>query len=644
MNSDPFNKQEMRRRAEEMLQEQEQSEDLDPQELIYELKVHQIELEMQNDELRESERQLEQARNQFEQLFRYAPVGYFVLDRQGIVLDANTTGAGLLYTEGPRLVGKPFVVFLASEAHTTFFEHLHQVFEHGEQVSLELPLTPRDGRRLWARFESRPYATADDSERCLTTIIDISDRKRAEDELHDAKERAVAASEAKTRFLANMSHEIRTPMSGILSMSELALSTDLTDEQRRYVEAVHLSAESLLSIINDILDYSKIEADKLRIEPQPFHISPMLRSVEALFRPMADKKGLSFRFEDEAAPEHAVHGDENRVRQVLVNLVGNAVKFTNDGEVAMTVRSSTADDDTELIEFSVTDTGMGISPAQQNRIFESFTQAESTYARGHEGAGLGLTISRRLARMMGGDITFTSAEGEGSRFSFRVPLPPVDASTSAGARNGGSDDDGGAEESLAPQDDDTTGALDTPTAPTPTTAAAADATARVLVAEDNAINVMVIRTILEKAGYEVHTVSDGNAVLEALSEDHYDLVLMDISMPGVDGITAATRIRAGEIDHADRNVPIIAVTAHAMKGDRESFMEAGMNDYLSKPFSHEAVLRKVAAQVSQDNAALRKDTRRGTDGTEPNRRTPGNDSANFEDGTPRGELREPTER
>lgn len=560
-------RQEIRRRAEALIQQENTSRELDPQELIYELKVHQIELEMQNEELRESEQQLAASRRQFEDLFQHAPIGYLVLDRQGLILESNHAAGAALDTEEEQLLRKPFVVFFAPEAHERFFGHLRTVFEEAASERVELPFISRRGANRWVRLESRPHTDPRAGERCLTALIDITERKRAQEDLQAAKEEAEAASEAKSSFLATMSHEIRTPMSGIISMTELALAEDLGEEERSYLESVLLSAKSLLAVINDILDFSRIEANKLQIEEEPFSLDDTLHAVEDLFRPMAEDKGLELRVERAPELPSWVSGDGNRVRQILVNLLGNAVKFTETGHVRVSADSA---HDSDRIVLAVSDTGVGISPDQQERIFESFTQAESTYARGYEGSGLGLTISRRLAELMGGSIDFSSNPGDGTSFRVTLPLPAADA----------------AAEPPEDQRDEGAGAGDQ-RAPAP-------AGSRILVAEDNAINVMVIRTILEKAGYRVETVSDGQAALTALEQGAYDLVMMDISMPGVDGMTATRRIRRGDIGVTNRDVPIVAVTAHAMQGDRDKFLEAGMNSYLSKPFSRDTVLDVIA--------------------------------------------------
>ena len=557
------NKAEIRRKAEALIRKQQLEEGTPEQELIYELKVHQAELEMQNDELQKSQSELEKSRRQYEALFEHAPIGYFVFNEEGGIVEANDFGARMLGADRKYIHRKPFVVFLPQENHSLFFAHIQRVFEERTQQSCEMQIVSRDGRTLWGRFESRIRESEASDILCLTAIVDITERKRMEDDIILAREEAIKANRAKSMFLANMSHEIRTPMNGVLAMSELALSTNLGDEQREYIEAVHASAHSLLAIINDILDFSRIEADKLEISRSRFRVSEIIDSITDLFAPLAKEKGLKLLVSEPPDGDREFIGDKNRIRQILVNLLGNGVKFTDAGSVTVSVDTEPIEDTKHRLTFAVADTGVGIPKHEQHRIFESFTQADSSYNKQYGGTGLGLTISRRLAQLMGGTVRFESTEGKGSTFYLDVP---VEAERS---------------EPVAVEE------------PAPPPVATTGPTGRVLVAEDNAINVLVLRAILEKAGHTVTCVSNGNDAVKSLARGAYDLVLMDISMPGKNGIDATKEIRSGRVDGIDPHTPIVAITAHAMKGDRDRFLGAGMNDYIAKPFSRGTVLAKV---------------------------------------------------
>jgi PAS domain S-box-containing protein len=550
----------------------------DREKLLYELRIHQVELEMQNDELQKSEAELEQARRRLEMLFENAPVGYFVVNAEGLIQAANRHGAAMLEADQDRLAQKPFVVYLHREYHATFFQHVHTVFRQGNSQSAEMQIVTRSGRIVWGRFESVLNRRAGGGEECFMTVSNITDRKKVEDDLIVAKEEAVTADRAKGTFLANMSHEIRTPMNGILGMTELVLATELTAEQRGYLEAVYESGKSLLTIIDDVLDLSRIEADKLPLEHTPFQVKELCSSVEALFRPLVKEKGLQLYVNvDPILPSHLV-GDENRIRQVLVNLIGNAVKFTDRGHIALRASGKPISDRDLDVTFEVADTGIGISSEERRRIFESFTQGNSAYTKEYQGTGLGLTISRQLAKLLGGQIYFDSSPGAGSHFFFSVPLPIADGPLP----EGGSPDEIGSED---------TGSADPGEL----------LSGQILVAEDNAVNILVLRTILEKAGADVTCVSNGRDALDSLRSGHYDLVLMDISMPGMDGIEATKAIRGGTVEGIDSSVPVIAITAHAMKGDREAFIEAGMNDYIGKPFTRSTVLAAVARSLTKSS-------------------------------------------
>ena len=514
-------------------------------------------------ELVRSERELAQARNRYESLFENAPVGYFVLDQDGVILAANRNGADLLATRRKGLARKPFMVFLPQEFHAAFVAHVNAVFSDVGRHSVEMRINTRARRQIWCRLESFQHIDEEGVPRSLTAVVDMTDRRRIEDDLIIAKEEAVAANRAKSIFLANMSHEIRTPMNGILAMSEIAMESGLTPEQRDYIGAIHVSARSLLAIINDILDLSRIEADKIRIESAPFSIRDTVQECMALFQPMIQEKSLKASFvTDPNLPDRLI-GDRSRFRQVLLNLVGNAVKFTQEGSVTIRIGGSRLSDHAWEVTCEVSDTGIGIPDELHATIFDSFTQAENAYDKRYQGTGLGLTISRRLARLMSGQLFFRSTEGEGSTFFFTLPLLVA-----------GPDDEPPIDQLPVLDPSETRGK-------------------RLLVAEDNAINTLVIQTILEKAGFEVWTATSGTQALEYLEAHRFDLVLMDISMPELDGLEATRRIRSGEIPGIDPAIPVIAITAHAMSGDRETFADAGMNDYLGKPFSRGAVLETV---------------------------------------------------
>jgi PAS domain S-box-containing protein len=566
-------KREIRARAEERAGNEDLAGQQANDRLIYELRVHQIELEMQNDELLRSESDLEAARERYQLLFDRAPVAYLVLSPEGVIREMNDAAARLFGSSGKVLVGKPMVVFIDPAFHTPLFEHLRAVFRGSESnpqnPRLEIEIAARDGNRRWGRAESRFEANRAGEHQCLMAITDITERRLMEDDLRVAKEEAVAANAAKSTFLANMSHEIRTPMNGVLALTELVLDTELDAEQREYLQKVYSSARSLLAIIDDILDLSKIEANKLAIDTETFDTDELLGAIRDLFQQLADAKSVELHIERSDTLPRLIEGDRNRTRQILVNLVSNAVKFTEEGSISIRARP---DNTRAEVIFEVVDTGPGIDEADRERIFESFTQADGSLSRRYGGAGLGLSISRQLARRLGGNLTFESTPGAGSLFRLTFPLVE------------GNPGDGGGE--ALPQQR-TTGQEEE------NTANLSAAPRHILVAEDNAINALVLRKILEKSGYLVETVRSGTAVIEHLVERDFDAVLMDISMPGMDGIAATREVRGGRAAVKNPSIPIVAITAHAMAGDQERFIEAGMNGYIAKPFTQDTVLARI---------------------------------------------------
>lgn len=387
--------------------------------------------------------------------------------------------------------------------------------------------------------------------------------RRVNEELRRAKEAAEEASRLKSQFLANMSHDLRTPMNGVIGMTALALSTELNDEQRDYLTTVQNAAESLLCLLNDILDFSKIEAGKLTLEAIPFDLREVVEQTIKSLHVEAARKELALNWRvDPEIPARLV-GDPVRFRQILTNLVSNAVKFTERGRVDVAVELEAASGGEFTVRVAVRDTGIGIPPDKLETIFQPFTQADGSTTRRFGGTGLGLSISSRLAELMGGRIWVESEVGKGSTFWVTLCFAAAPAD--------------GASFSEAPAE----------------AGRSAPRSLRILVAEDNPINQKVVAKMLERDGHRVIVASDGRQALELAAREPFDLILMDVQMPGLSGLEVTRRIREQESAGGD-HVPIIALTASAMKGDRERCLEAGMDDYLTKPISPAALREAIA--------------------------------------------------
>ena len=505
-------------------------------------------------EKKNAEKRLEESEQMFRMLFNDAPMPYQSLDIDGNFITVNKVFCETLGYRPDELIGKNFSELLHPDWVNHFRENFPRFKAIGEVLGVEFEMKKKDGEFVLVSFTGKIGKESDGSFRQTHCVFrDISSERAYQDGLVKAKEEAEQANHAKSMFLANMSHELRTPLNGIMGMHQLLKTTHLNDEQEGYVSLAIDSARRLTSLLGDILDLTRIEAGKLNVVEKSFEIKDVFELAEQLFGPVCRQKDVSLFFNIHPSLSKVLIGDQIRVQQILNNLVGNAVKFTESGSIRCEAYPLPHENkDTQRILFSVSDTGIGIEEDKLDQLFEPFTQADEGYKRAYQGAGLGLSIVRQLVKLMGGSVSVASEPGKGTEFHFCLPFK-IDDSESVAIQH----------EASSPCHE-----------PCPHS---------VLIAEDEKVNRTALQTILQKSGYKVTSVENGTEALEELRKNTFDIILMDIQMPIMDGVEATKAIRSGQAGEKNSSIPIVALTAFAMSGDKESFLNAGMNGYLAKP-------------------------------------------------------------
>ncbi len=526
-------------------------------------------------ERKKMEEALKESDQLLKNLINFLPEITFVIDNNGIITAWNKAAEDLFGCKAVDMVGKgdyeyalPFygerrpilIDLLDSEDSEIEARYLGIKRVNNTLVGENYcPLVGSEGAILWG-IAAPLFDTAGNRVGAIESIRDISDRKKAEKELQSAREAAESANRAKNQFLANVSHEIRTPLSGIIGMSELLLDTELNRDQQDMANSVLESSMHLLSIINEILDFSKMEAGKMTVTEIPFELSLLLKRVISLVSAQIDNKSLKIlSLIDPRIPQH-LHGDPIRITQILLNLTSNAIKFTSKGRITIQAFLDISKGSDLLIRFEICDTGTGISLEDQSKLFSPFTQVDNTTTRRFGGTGLGLAISRHLVELMGGSIGVDSEPGKGSTFWFTLPLKKASTQAGYGDKTGEIEPSYSDGESSWPN----------------------DPRQRILLVEDDRVCSRVVNLQLEKLGIAVDHAANGEAAVNAVLSKDYSLIIMDCHMPIMDGFAATRKIRDSELK-SGKHVPIIAMTARALEEDKDLCAAAGMDAYLSKP-------------------------------------------------------------
>ncbi|MBB6610354.1 PAS domain S-box protein [Pontibacter sp. Tf4] len=514
---------------------------------------------------------LKSSEKKYRDLINYSQAYICTHDMNGMVLSVNPYLQNMLGYSEEEMVGKEIKSFFPV-AHQDNFKHYVARFEESNVVDGVLCILNKEKQERYLYYQNYKVEEPGLSPYIIGIAQDITDRLQTEQELKLAKEAAEESARVKENFLANMSHEIRTPMNGILGMVGLLQKTELTDAQHNYLKIIRQSAENLLVVINDILDVAKIEAGKMELEEIPFNLEEVIRGAYQTLTYKAEEKEIAYVLEPLQLPHPLLVGDPYRLNQVLLNLLNNAIKFTDEGGVTLkcAVTHETADNLT--IEVAVTDTGIGIPAGKQALVFEGFTQAYSSITRKYGGSGLGLSICKNLIEMQQGHIWLESEEGKGSTFKFSITYAKSKAMPETDTANATIDFN-----ALEPL--------------------------RVLIAEDNEINIFLAQAILTGWDFEVDVAHNGLEAIGLIEQHPYDIILMDIQMPEMSGIEATRLIRTNTNPEIAA-IPIIALTANALKGDAEKYLQAGMNDYISKPFEEEHLYQKLVALLPHKLKAI----------------------------------------
>jgi PAS domain S-box-containing protein len=500
---------------------------------------------------------LQKSEEKYRRIIQNMNLGLTVVDHQDLILDVNPNFCEITGYQKEEIIGWPAnESFLSNEGKKLLSENLN-LRKDGKSSAYELEIICKNGEKKWVLISGAPvYDINKIYSGSIGIHLDITERKRNEQLLKEAQLKAESSIHSKEIFLASMSHEIRTPMNAIIGMAELLSDAKLNYKEKTYLDAIKKSSANLLVILNDILDFSKIEAGKLELENYAFSFDELISNLILQFEFKALEKNISITKEMDQKIYPYFWGDYTRINQILTNLLSNSLKFTHEGSVSINCHLENENDDMQLLKFSITDTGIGIDASKLDTIFESFIQEDSSINRKYGGSGLGLSICKQLIALFGGVLKVESEKWKGSTFSFVIPLKKAT--------------EGDIEKSIH------------------TTLTDFKINARILLVEDNLMNQIIAQTYLEQAGVQVDKASNGKEALDKISSNTYDLILMDIQMPVMDGFEATKIIRKQK-----KEIKIIALTANAIKGDKEKYLAAGMNDYLSKPFNKSDLMRKI---------------------------------------------------